>query len=486
LVLGAGVNELIHYIRAAVPAHDSAEVPDGVLLDRFASRQDEAAFAALVGRHGGTVWSACRRLLDREQDAEDAFQATFLTLSRKAGSIRDSSSLPAWLHEVARRIAANLRRDARRRADTEAAAATLPRSASADLARREAEAALDEELARLPERYRGVLLVCCLDGWSRDEAAARLGLSPGQVKGRLERAREMLRRRLEARGLHLGAALLGADAAHPAAAGAVTPAAAPASLVSSTVAAGVAFVLGPGTKAGVVSPQVLLLTEGALSAMFLRKITTVAAVLLATAIAGTGALTYRAALAAPGSQARAALTRAPAPAPKDTRAEETRWGKPLRGLRLGLCRAEAKGHGKVLLRVVLDNVSNEDLTVNLGLMLGNGKKQLATAVRLTFTSAGGKERALHRKVGGVAGRLDPFGVPLAAGCRYQIACDLEDYIDEDAARMDVPLEPGPYRVRGELVGKAPANTAGLALMHYWTGTIDSGEIQVTVPARPAR
>src|SRR5262249_56739266 len=126
------------------PSDDCAGAPDREYLDRFAQSRDESAFAALVTRYAGSVWSVCRRLLDREHDAEDAFQATFLTLARKAGSIRSRDSLPGWLHGVARRIAANLRRDARRQADTEAAAAREPRAGTADLTWREGLAVLDE------------------------------------------------------------------------------------------------------------------------------------------------------------------------------------------------------------------------------------------------------------------------------------------------------------------------------------------------------
>src|SRR5262249_8982184 len=99
---------------------------------------------------------------------------------------------------------------------------------------------------------------------------------------------------------------------------------------------------------------------------------------------------------------------APVPPPRDTRAEEPAWGKPVGGLRLGLCRTEGKGEGKVRWMATLENVGDEDLVVNLGLMLGNGKKQLPTALRLIFTDADGKKRFFQRKVGGVAGRVDPF------------------------------------------------------------------------------
>jgi RNA polymerase sigma factor (sigma-70 family) len=462
------VNQLLRYIRAAVPAREPADVPDQELLGRFARGRDEAAFAALVRRYGGAVWSVCRRLVDREQDAEDAFQATFLVLARKAAAIRGGASLPAWLHGVARRVAANLRRDARRRADTEAAAAGLGRRGGADLTWQEGLAALDEELARLPGRYRAVLIACCLAGRSRDEAAAHLGWSQGQVKGRLERAREMLRRRLESRGLCLATLLVAAAAAG-----------APAALLAATVQA---------AAPGAASAKVALLVEGALQSMSRTKLKIAAALFLALGTIGLGAglLSYPRAAEVPGDGAAPRKAAKAAGQPKAAEGERPAWGTARKGLRLGLCRADAKGDGKVRLLAVLENVSNEDLVVNLGLMLGNGKKQLPTAVRLVFTDAGGKKRALVRKVGGIAGRVDPFGVPLAAGCRYTVACDLAEYLDEDAARAGELLAPGRYRVRAEFAGKAPdIDTTGLALMTYWTGTVESDVIQVTLPAKPA-
>jgi membrane fusion protein (multidrug efflux system) len=147
------------------------------------------------------------------RDAEDAFQAVFLTLSRKAATV--TGSLPAWLHAVTRRVASTLRRTDLRRAASEGAAARPDLAASPDPSLREGLALLDEELSRLPERYRAVLIVCCLEGRSRDEAAVQLGWSEGQVKGRLERAREMLRTRLARRGIELGGLLLVAVATGP-------------------------------------------------------------------------------------------------------------------------------------------------------------------------------------------------------------------------------------------------------------------------------
>ncbi|HEV3255859.1 MAG TPA: sigma-70 family RNA polymerase sigma factor [Gemmataceae bacterium] len=159
------------------------------------------------------------------------------------------------------------------------------------------------------------------------------------------------------------------------------------------------------------------------------------------------------------------------------------WGTPLKGLRVGLCRTEAKGNGKARLMVVLENVGTDDLVVNLGLMLANGKKQIPMAARLIFTDADGQRHILRRNEPGIAGRVDPFVVPLAAGSRYStISRDLEKSIDR--------LTPGRYRVRAEFVGEAvtrkevDVDAAGLALMTYWTGTIQSEDLQVTLPAKP--
>ncbi len=203
---------------------------DRDLLDRYVRDRDEAAFAELVRRYGTGVWAACVRLAGR--DAEDAYQAVLLALARKAGTV--TGSLPAWLHAVARRVASTLRRSARRRAAGEGAAARPDRAPGADPSLQEGLALLDEELSRLPEQHRAVLIVCCLEGRSRDEAAAHLGWTEGQVKGRLERAREALRAGLARRGVELGGVLLAAAACGPAPARAA-PSAAVTSLTNRVV-----------------------------------------------------------------------------------------------------------------------------------------------------------------------------------------------------------------------------------------------------------
>jgi RNA polymerase sigma factor (sigma-70 family) len=181
------------------------------LLARYAHQHDEAAFAALVRRHGGLVLgTACRLLADRDQ-AEDVFQATFLALARSAARLGRPTSLAGWLYAVARRQARKVRLRAARRAARERASSSRPAPAPdplAEITGRELVGLIDEELARLPEAYRLPLLLCCVQGLSREEAARQLGWSDGMVKGRLERGRRRLADRLARRGVAPSALLL--------------------------------------------------------------------------------------------------------------------------------------------------------------------------------------------------------------------------------------------------------------------------------------
>src|SRR5262245_12797741 len=182
--------------------------PDAELLARYVRTRDEEAFAALVERHGPMVLGICRRALGDVHAAEDAFQAVFLALARNARRVRQPAALAAWLYGTAVRVALSARRvAARTRARTSAAAERTVIDPLTEISGRELVAAVDEELARLPEALRITIVLCCLEGLAQGEVARRLGWSAGSVKGRLERGRERLRQRLARRGIALSSAL---------------------------------------------------------------------------------------------------------------------------------------------------------------------------------------------------------------------------------------------------------------------------------------
>jgi len=259
---------------------------DGTLLAAFAQRRDEAALTALIHRHGGMVWGVCRRLLGDGQDAEDAFQATFLVLVRKAAGLRQPEKVAGWLHGVARQTAVRLRALRARRGRHEKPVATLPEPVPPPERRDDVGPILDEELARLPDTYRAVLLLCDVEGRPRGEVAAQLGWPEGTVAGRLARARALLAERLARRGVPRP----GDAPASPA----------PAALVAETVRA---------AATGACSLFVTTLTEGVLRAMVLKQLTFGAAMLAFLLCLTGGLLVYPAAQPQPPGEppARPAL-----------------------------------------------------------------------------------------------------------------------------------------------------------------------------------
>jgi RNA polymerase sigma factor (sigma-70 family) len=189
----------------------SLGVPDGELLQRFVASQDESAFEVLVWRHGPLVMNVCRRVLSDAHDAEDAFQATFVILSRKAGTIGRGESLGAWLYKVASRVALRARTMRARRQGREKPLDDQPiaepgSAPEEGVAWKELAPLLDAEVNRLPEKYRKVFVLCYLEGKTNEAAARQLGCPKGTVLSRLARARDRLRQRLEMRGLALAAA----------------------------------------------------------------------------------------------------------------------------------------------------------------------------------------------------------------------------------------------------------------------------------------
>jgi RNA polymerase sigma factor (sigma-70 family) len=274
---------VLRHLRGLTGPHPGEAATDGQLLERFRAGHEEAAFAGLLRRHGPMVLGVCRRVLGHAQDAEDVFQATFLLLARKAGSIRKGESVGSWLHRVANRLAvkARARTALHRRHETEAAARHTP-EAGVKAAWRELEAVLDEEVQQLPAAFRAPLLLCYLEGQTQEEASRRLGCPLGTVRSRLARARDMLRKRLARRGLTLSAAALAtALTAQPAAA-------LPGALLTSTLKAGLDYAAGTAA-AGNVSARAAALAEGGWQTMSGIPLKIGLAVVLAAGLIAAGA-----------------------------------------------------------------------------------------------------------------------------------------------------------------------------------------------------
>src|SRR5438876_8803033 len=222
---------VIQHLRRVL--RDGAGMTDGQLLEVYISHRDEAAIAALVHRHGPMVWGVCCRVLRNHHDAEDAFQATFLVLVRKAASIASRELVGNWLYGVAHQTALKARATAAKRKGRERQVTDMPEPAVArqdpwhDL-----QPVLDEELSRLPDNYRGVIVLCDLEGKTRKEVAVQLGCPEGTVAGRLARGRAILAKRLTQRGVALSSGALAAVLAHQ-----VASAGVPNSVVVSTIKA---------------------------------------------------------------------------------------------------------------------------------------------------------------------------------------------------------------------------------------------------------
>jgi RNA polymerase sigma factor (sigma-70 family) len=304
-------------------AGDPAGSPtDAELLERFVTGGDHAAFELLVWRHERMVLGVCRRLLSDPQDAEDAFQATFLVLVRSARSVRKGESLASWLYGVAYRCAGKARTRTRRRARSEHGGHDLAGVGIEDERLAAAEhgevwAVLDEEVERLPEKYRAPVVLCYLEGKTYDEAGRHLGCHRATVSTRLTKARELLRNRLAARGVAVPAAAFATVLCTHAA-----RAAAPAALVNATVQ--VAAQGAAGGSAGTVPAAVVALTEGVTKIAFARSLEALAGVCMlagalvagAWVLVGEGKATPVAAVAASEPRDRPAAFLSPVAAPK--------------------------------------------------------------------------------------------------------------------------------------------------------------------------
>jgi RNA polymerase sigma factor (sigma-70 family) len=281
----SSMNEFLDSLRRAVLLREGAGATDGQLLEAYVSRREEAAFAVLVQRHGPMVWGVCRRLLANPNDAEDAFQATFLVLARKAASIVPRGMVANWLYGVAHNVCLKARAAAGRRRARERQVAVMPEPevAERDLWR-ELEPLLDLELSRLPDKYRAAIVLCDLEGKTRREAARQLDIPDGTVSSRLTTGRALLAKRLSRHGLSVPGGVLGTVLSRGAASAGV-----PASVVSSTIKAATLVAVGQAAT-GLTSAKVAALTEGVMKAMLLNKLKGVAVLLAVVAVAISGGL----------------------------------------------------------------------------------------------------------------------------------------------------------------------------------------------------
>jgi RNA polymerase sigma factor (sigma-70 family) len=328
---GFEVTTLIQYIRRIARPQGLECATDAQLLSSFAATRDEAAFALLVQRHGSMVLGVCRRMLGDTPDAEDAFQAAFLVLVRKATSIHAPELLANWLYGVALRAAAKARAVAAKRHMREAQLdADLADRAPSSEAAGELRSILDEEIGRLPQKYRVPFILCYLNGASNEDAARRLGCPKGTVQSRLSWARHRLRHRLTRRGFALSTVVLASELLAGEASAGVA-----ATLANSTIKAALHYASGQALGTGVISASVATLTQGVLHTMFMIKVKTIAAAIVILILIGAaGGVVARANLAAspalPAASATPATDKNP-PAPEQEialaeREEEKRTG----------------------------------------------------------------------------------------------------------------------------------------------------------------
>jgi RNA polymerase sigma factor (sigma-70 family) len=286
------MNDVIGHLRRAAMHGEGGRLSDSQLLEGFITRRDEASFAALVRRHGPMVLGVCRRVLGNHHDAEDALQATFLVLARKAVSLRSRERVGNWLHGVAYRTALRAKAmTARRRAHEQRAKELARPEVQLDDGWQEMLPLLDQELDRLPERYRVAVVLCDLEGVTRREAARRLSLPEGRLSSQLTRGRKLLARRLARYGLAPAVA---------------APACVTSTLAASMARAAVRVAGGQSLAVGTVPARVVALTEGVVKTMFLSKLKALVAVTFVMLIsAGMVGLSYRPAAAEPGDAPRA-------------------------------------------------------------------------------------------------------------------------------------------------------------------------------------
>jgi len=267
----SSLSEVIQHLSSAM-LRDWSNLTDAQLLECFVSRCERAAIEVLVRRHAPMVWGVCRRMLGNDHDAEDAFQATFLVLVRKAATIRTNAG--NWLYGVAHQTARKARATRAKRQARERQVTQMPELAATECdVWNDLQTLLDQELSQLPEKYRAVIVLCDLAGKSGSEAARELSCAEGTVASRLSRGRAMLAKRLQRRGLTVTAGSVAALLPQQ------VSSCVPDAVMSSTTRAVTLVAAGQATTEAIAG-TVVALTEGVMKAMLLNKIKTALALLL--------------------------------------------------------------------------------------------------------------------------------------------------------------------------------------------------------------
>jgi RNA polymerase sigma factor (sigma-70 family) len=463
------LNPLVRYLGNLVGTPVGSKLTDAELLRRFAREQDESAFALLVERHGRLVWAVCRHVLAHEQDAEDAFQATLLVFARKAGSIRNHRSVASFLYGVAHRTALKTRTTvARRRKYERQAEARAPEGPVSEAAMRELQAILDEEVQRLPEKFRAPFVLCCLEGKGKAEAAEELGWPEGTVSGRVAQARKLLQRRLARRGITLSAALCALAVAEGAVSAVTTVA---------VVKAALPFAAGKALAPGAVSAQAVTIAEAVLRAGTSSRLKLLLAVVVLLGLVGGGAGAWlkHAAANRPEDQASA---EGPLPPP----AEDAK--APVAGVAV----ADAEGDRGVTVagRVIGPDgqpLPGAQVGVTAWQPLQPGKRNLGTPFRQNTLGAGSADGQ-----GGFRLTLPEarphHSVAILASCR---GFGLAWRVLRDPGEADVPLqlERG-QSVHGRLVdaGGTPARGAAVHVVGVTKLAVGGDLLQFPEPPSP--
>ena len=326
------------------------------LLGRFNADRDEAAFAALVAHHGPMVLATCRRILPDRADADDAFQATFLVFARRARSIRDPGRLALWLHHVARRVAVRARKLAARRRRVEGAEPGELAGGPAVDDPHELRSVLDEELARLPARFRAPLVLCYLEGLTHDEAACRLACPVGTVRSRLARGRDRLRAHLMRRGFGPSAVAL--------------PPTLPLAVVPPALQALTVRLVLTTTARTAADVAAVLLARGVSNSMFITKVQTAAACAVATmSVVAVGIVSAQA--PGGGPQANPANPLAIAPAPIEPKLDQATFDDLARDLELMEGNILGRQEGQLI-----DRVAAERLRIDIAALKRRSREDL--------------------------------------------------------------------------------------------------------------